>query len=512
MNKPRVPRPHFGRIDLLLIIAFVALSMLVLFVILKYRWHGLRNPDEMDFAQLARNLSEGKGFVTNYISPMSLYISDRLVGHPDLWRAPLFPILMAGAFKMFGPVDLVALAPSLIAFVLTVGLSYLITLDMFGRTTAIWATMLVMTCPPLIEYAIQAQTESTSTACLLLTILAARRRVSPPLLGIISGLCYLVHYSFFFVTPMLILFIWLDGERHLVKYIAFMLGLGLTLAPWAIRNMLVAGSPLFSLQAFELVMFNSRYPDYYFYHSFSPPSPLRTALSMPVVMVAKILRGVSGLLLALPGLTGQFYTGALALFGLIGLKESEARDRRLMVVVGTGAGMALIVGSIVHPLLRKFVAFMPFVMILAANGIRVLVQQVVSSQRRFLALAALMTLTVFVDGIMAFGRDYGQPSFVRLDEISFVQSQTQSDESVITDSTAVLAWYGRRQEVWFASSYKSFKQHKPEIRFAYFGPGEPGQSRRAALIGSEYLYNPAFHEDFELIKRFESGSTCWRKR
>ena len=56
------------------------------------------NPDAMDAAQVARNLSEGRGFTTQFIRPASLYFVDQKTGaasltnaHPDLANAPAYP-------------------------------------------------------------------------------------------------------------------------------------------------------------------------------------------------------------------------------------------------------------------------------------------------------------------------------------------------------------------------------------------------------------------------------------
>src|ERR1700753_2001112 len=81
----------------------------VLYDLRAYR--GFSSPDAMDAAQVARNLSEGRGYTTQYIRPFSIYrvqkhsqaanpsgTNDvaRLNGfHPDLANAPLYPAVLA---------------------------------------------------------------------------------------------------------------------------------------------------------------------------------------------------------------------------------------------------------------------------------------------------------------------------------------------------------------------------------------------------------------------------------
>lgn len=112
--------PWFRHIKLAL--ACLAVFMLVV----GYNWRAYRNintQDGMDAVQVARNISEGRGFTTQFIRPFSVYLvkeankpssgsktSDlegptaseqaRLTGmHPDLANAPLYPFMMAGWIK-----------------------------------------------------------------------------------------------------------------------------------------------------------------------------------------------------------------------------------------------------------------------------------------------------------------------------------------------------------------------------------------------------------------------------
>jgi len=83
-------------------------------------YRGMASPEAMDAAQVARNISEGKGFTTQFIRPVSIHFvkqrnevrfgpapsgSDadyaRLRGnHPDLANPPLYPLVLAGLMKV----------------------------------------------------------------------------------------------------------------------------------------------------------------------------------------------------------------------------------------------------------------------------------------------------------------------------------------------------------------------------------------------------------------------------
>ena len=67
------------------------------------------SPEAMDSAQLARNLSEGRGYTTRFIRPLSVdilrqhgAISDEAprAALPDITNPPLYPLLLAGWMKV----------------------------------------------------------------------------------------------------------------------------------------------------------------------------------------------------------------------------------------------------------------------------------------------------------------------------------------------------------------------------------------------------------------------------
>lgn len=88
-----------------------AMAVLLLLVVgIVYDLRVARNfatEEAMDTAQLARNISEGKGFVTDYVRPFDLYVigkhkegNVRLEAHPDLHHPPLYPVLLGGLMKV----------------------------------------------------------------------------------------------------------------------------------------------------------------------------------------------------------------------------------------------------------------------------------------------------------------------------------------------------------------------------------------------------------------------------
>ena len=103
---------------------FLAVLAVLVFVVL-CNWRNFRNfstAEAMDSAQLARNLSEGKGYTTLFVRPFSMYLIEsvnqqklgpppadtrpdyaqvRNVMHPDVSNPPVYPVVLAGWMKVY---------------------------------------------------------------------------------------------------------------------------------------------------------------------------------------------------------------------------------------------------------------------------------------------------------------------------------------------------------------------------------------------------------------------------
>lgn len=99
-----------------LVRAVAGLALVTLFFLYDFReFKNLATEEALDSAQLARNISQGKGFTTDCIRPFSMYLlkqkqtADQKPGqdvyrireaHPDLANAPLYPLLLAAWMKV----------------------------------------------------------------------------------------------------------------------------------------------------------------------------------------------------------------------------------------------------------------------------------------------------------------------------------------------------------------------------------------------------------------------------
>ncbi|NCQ26615.1 MAG: hypothetical protein GW802_04120, partial [Armatimonadetes bacterium] len=94
-----------------------------------YFWRCVREltePSAIELAQIARNVSRGKGFTTDAVYPLSVGLVGRVKHHPELTTPPLPTLLTACAFALRRPSDRVAQAASGILLIPTLVLIWMI--------------------------------------------------------------------------------------------------------------------------------------------------------------------------------------------------------------------------------------------------------------------------------------------------------------------------------------------------------------------------------------------------
>lgn len=266
------------------------LFILILMVIFTARqFRGFDNEAAMDYAQLGRNMAQSNRYITQCIRPVSIvqvsahsFDGDARIGyHPEIFRPPLYPAVLAAAFKFFDlvgidlfpvstafqgmriyPAEQWVIVPLNHFFTALSGLMlYLLGRKLFSHkigllgvltyflTEAVWMGSLRATGLPLLVFFVTGATYFALVAVI-------RRRERSPLRSwlfffilsiLFSAAAFLTHYAAMAIIPGLALFIWLMGSRtqrggHLAFF--YMALVFLIVAPWLLRNYQVCGSPL----------------------------------------------------------------------------------------------------------------------------------------------------------------------------------------------------------------------------------------------------------------------------
>lgn len=282
----------------LMILVFV---LLLAAITLRYDVHLARNmaaPGAMDAAQLARNISEGRGYTTDFIRPLSMHLvmqenhvaADKDPArlnrnHPDISNAPAYPVVLAGLMKVlpfhFGaavkgkfwsepdskspsgwrgvryqPDFLITFFNQFLFFVM-VGLVFLWARRLYDFAVAVTSASVLLLSDTLWRFS----ASGLSTMLLLLIFMGliwcltlwesemrepkwgAKGAILLSLAsGLLIGIGFLTRYSFLcFILPMVVFFIVYGGPRRWVYCLGAIVVAALVVTPWIIRNYEVSG-------------------------------------------------------------------------------------------------------------------------------------------------------------------------------------------------------------------------------------------------------------------------------
>ncbi len=275
-----------------LVVAFIALA--VAYDFRAYR--NLSNPDAMDAAQVARNVSEGKGFTTQFIRPASLYFVGQKTGagsltnaHPDLANAPAYPVLLAGAmkvlpfdyrfaaqeqFRTWQPERLIA-GVNQALFLVAVLLAWRLARRLFDPTVAWLSTGVLLGADLLWRFSMSGLSTMLALALLMLVanLLVAAERGSREddwggarlyftalLAGVLMGLLGLTRYALgCLILPVMLYFNFFFAPRSLSLGFAALLGFAAVMAPWLMRNHELSGR-LFGVAGLAVHQSTDRFP------------------------------------------------------------------------------------------------------------------------------------------------------------------------------------------------------------------------------------------------------------
>lgn len=180
------------------------------------------------------------------------------LGHPTAHWPPGYPFLLAGVFLVFGANVSNALVANAVIGALTVPLLYLVVHRALGRAAAIAAGAALAVFPGQILMGDVVLAETLYTFELVgfvaLVAVLGRSRRALVALGIFAGLAALTRGEGLLFPLIVLAFGWAPGARRSALRHAAAVGvvMALTVTPWTIRNIDVAGG-------FVLVSANSSY-------------------------------------------------------------------------------------------------------------------------------------------------------------------------------------------------------------------------------------------------------------
>jgi 4-amino-4-deoxy-L-arabinose transferase-like glycosyltransferase len=372
---------------------YLALAVAVFALGFFYDFRAYRNlgtPEAMDAAQLARNISEGKGYTTLFIRPFSLYLvqahnsaqstvsltnanpdlAEIKSAHPDLANAPVYPFVLAGLMKTvkfqypvnmkkafwtnngnfwrYQPDFYIAIFNEALLLVVVM-LTFFLAKKLFDSNVAWLSAILVLGCELLWKFSVSGLSTILllviflTLTMLLLEIERSARESQPRAgrlvwlaltAGILTGIGALTRYAFgWTIFPIAVFLILFSGHRRLVHLFVALAAFALVMTPWIMRNEMVSGTA-FGTAGYAAAEGTSRYPLFQLERSLHPELVFTSYLKLYAL---KFFANVQGILTGDLLKIGGGWTSVLFFAGLfMGFRSTGARRLRYFLLMWLG--------------------------------------------------------------------------------------------------------------------------------------------------------------------------------
>lgn len=314
------------------IVRWVAFALAFIVLVIRYDvhcYHNMAAPAAMDAAQLAHNIERGRGYTTDFIRPLSIYLTMKQghnapdkdparlnEDHPDISNPPVYPVVLAGLMKIlpfhfdaglkakgdfwsvpdskvpggrrgvrYQPDFLIALFNQFL-FVVALFLVFFWARRVFDLSVARLSIVLLLGAEVLWRFSVS----GLSTMLLLvifmaliwcLTLWEGETRepkwgmkglvVLSFVAGAIAGIGGLTQYAFMAMIVPVVLFLGVfGGPRRLLYCIAALVAFGIVVAPWIARNYAVSGTA-FGTASYNVIEWF--YPGFHLQRSLQPDLP-----------------------------------------------------------------------------------------------------------------------------------------------------------------------------------------------------------------------------------------------
>lgn len=502
-------------------------SVLVLFAMIGlavgYDWAQFKNLstiEGMDAAQVARNISEGRGFSTQFVRPFSVYLvrkhqegDGKLNGdHPDLAHGPVYPLVLAGAlkvnplgwpdvrpeanpgqqFSVYGP-DLWIAMVNQVLFYVAVWLVFRLGRKLFDDSVA-WVSAAVFAGAELFwRFSVSGQS-TMLLVVLFLALVEVLARIEPEtkegatrgpmwllgmaaMAGVLAGLAGLTRYGFAFVIFPVGLFLGsLPTPRRLGMAGAAAGAFLLVIAPWVARNFAVSGTP-FGTAGYAVVENTSVFHEHELGRSLNPDfrrlhdEDLGSSLSG--LLRHKLLMGLKDILeKELPRLGGSWVSAFFLVGLMVPFRKTVLRRLRTFLVVSVvllvfvqALGRTSLSGESPEVTTENLlVVLAPMVFMFGASLFFVLLEQFAVAMPAFRLLAvcafvAVASAPLILSLLMPVAQRFSYPPYYP----PYIQDKAEwlpEDALIMSDFPWAVAWYGHRQSVWLSLKYRE----EPSIR------------------------------------------------
>ncbi len=474
------------------LLGFIALASL--YDLLSYE--GYSSEEAMESAQLARNLSEGKGYTTDSIRPLALYLlesaaepgqSSKVLAQrvPDLSNAPVYPFLLAGLMKalpfQFAAKQYWSYQPELwisifnqALFFAAVILLFLLAWRLFDLNVA-WLSAALFAGTKLFW---RFSVSGLSTLWLMLIFLGVvwcmagierRDRAATAgaggksvplalLIGVLAGVGGLSRYAFAWMIVPVILFVWLSVTRGRGKLcVTIAVSFLAVMTPWLARNVMLSGH-CFGTAGYAVAQETPPFPEDTLERSSDPRSGLKRLAPADVgnkfLANAREICGNEAPQLGGNWISAFFLAGLLIPFrnaGLMRLRWFLVGSLILLLVV-QALGQTHVSSD--SPRINSenlLVLLAPLVFIYGAALFHTLLDQInlpaVDARGTAVAVFVAILCAPLLFGLLAARNAPANSPYSPL-HVQQTARLLQTNELMMSDIPSGVAWYGGRSCVW----------------------------------------------------------------
>jgi hypothetical protein len=508
----------FFRFVLLLVTAIgLALAYLL------FQFRGLSTAIGIDQAQIAREIARGNGFSTKNIRPLEVHLLQQTFGKvavgniPDLYHAPLNPIVNAGFLYLFGsqlgqrvdnadPVyrgDLLIAAASVLFFLLALVANFFLAQLLFDAKVAWLATGVVVVADHFWQFSLSGLPQmlllffvTCSLWCLAHAVIATANDQNPFLwlfvLGIFQGALALCHPITLLISGASWLFCLIYFRpRPLGALLPALICLVL-FSGWIARDLQISKTP-FGISPFSLLD-HTVHSESGWMRLSEPDFSEITPLAFQERLIVNLKEQLGSLYLLLGGIavTPLFLA---ALFHPFKRPETNAVKWLIfLMLIGAFAGSVSIGtnGQALSPnqtliLLGPAVAIYGYAMVIVLFYRLKLEQSIYryGIYAAFFLVTGLPTLLGFLVG----GPRIQYPPYAP-GVIQMIGALTKPDEIIASDMPWAMAWYADRKSLWLPLRRKDFYEY------------HDAQSLGAPIVG---LYLTPISRDSNFLSDIVSG-------
>jgi len=515
-------------------VSFLVILLVFAALLIRYDVHCARNmasPTAMEAAQLGRNLSMDRGYTTECIRPLSIYLVKqknnmagdkdpaRLNGnHPDISNPPAYPVVLAGLMKVlpfhfdnnlkgafwsapdakspngrrgirYQPDFLITFFNQFL-FIAILVLVFFWARRLFDVGVATLSTVILIGTEVLWRFS----ASGLSTMLLLLVFMGLvwcltlwESEVREPkwgqkgaallsvALGLLIGVGSLTRYSFLcIIVPVLIFMGVFGGPRRWLYCIVLLVAAAAVVSPWIARNYSVSGTA-FGTTGYNVIEWF--FPGFRLQRSLQPELPPFAVSVYFRKLAANLLPALQEDLFGNAGgwITGFFLVGLLVGFRNLALRRMRYFTLGCIVTLAIAQALARTKLSDETPDINSENLLVLMTPLIAVYGVALFYtllenMQLPFFQMRYVAMtvfALLVTLPMWFALVLPGKGAIVYPPYWP-DKIEESAHVLKENEVMMTDVPWAVAWYGDREAVWLTLNATASPDNPTDWQESFF--------------------------------------------